>query len=100
MTETETQNSEAFNGWANRETWNIALWINNEENLYRAALNAIDTLEARGTLHESLTPSWVKAFASVQFDVVFGKAETPDGTKTTDPKIDWSAIADMFKEFA
>lgn len=100
MVETETQTPEAFNGWANRETWNIALWINNDENLYRAAVNAIDTLEARGTLSESLTASWAKAFATVQFDAVFGKAETPDGTKTTDPKIDWSAIADMFKEIA
>jgi hypothetical protein len=100
MTETETQTSETFNGWANRETWNIALWINNDENLYRAAIEAVDTLTRSGTLDISLTPTWAKAFASVQFDDVFGKPETPDGTKTTDPKIDWSAIADMFKEFA
>lgn len=28
----------AHNGWTNWDTWNAALWINNEEGIYRAAL--------------------------------------------------------------
>ena len=27
-----------FNGWANWETWNVALWIQNDETTYKVAL--------------------------------------------------------------
>ena len=27
-----------FNGWKNRETWNVAMWLNNTESYYFAVL--------------------------------------------------------------
>lgn len=34
-------NNNTYNGWANYETWNVALWLNNDENLCFAMLDAI-----------------------------------------------------------
>jgi len=30
-----------FNGWANWETWNVALWIQNDEGLYNEACRLV-----------------------------------------------------------
>lgn len=32
-----------YNGWSNYETWNINLWLNNEEPLYHAKTSFIHT---------------------------------------------------------
>ena len=53
----------SYNGWTNWETWNIAMWIGNDE-----MLNRIMTLSAKG--------DWelFKALA-----MQFGITKTPDG---------------------
>lgn len=30
-------NNKSYNGWTNYETWNVALWIQNDEGLYNLA---------------------------------------------------------------
>lgn len=97
QTETNTQ-SETYNGWKNRATWNISLWIGNDENVYGAAHAAVDTLRRRGTLESVVTPSWAKAFATIAFEEAFDSTKTPDGYSVDDADIDWSAIADMIRD--
>ena len=54
-------NNNTYNGWANYETWNVALWLNNNEALYFAMLDAIrngartyeDVREAMGLTGET-----------------------------------------------
>ena len=71
----------SYNGWENYETWNVALWINNEEGLYHLAMEAgnyedfMDCLEA----------------------VSFNDLSTPDGVSFRDPKVNVIQInSDVF----
>ena len=57
----------SYNGWENYETWNVALWINNDEGLYHLAMECGDY------------QTFVK-------EVGVGYS-TPDGVKYADPKV-------------
>ena len=73
-----SKTEDSYNGYANYETWNVALWINNDEGLYRVFQdfrcdNPVDMLELCKD--------------------VFGPY-TPDDVYIENPAIDWDEVVD------
>lgn len=71
-----------YNGWANRETWNVALWIQNDELLYLFAKSC----KQYTTFMELINFPW-------KYQKVTG-----DGIAWSDPKIKRREINIMLKE--
>ena len=67
-------------GWENWETWNVALWIQNDESLYGAAKTCRNYQELVALLWDC------------------GSKETPDGARWDDPAIDGLAINAMLDD--
>ena len=74
--------TETYNGWANYETWNVSLYIQNDYGYYMLAK---EIAEQGGTYGE--------------FVNMIGTEETPDGVSWTDTKIDGMEVNEMFQEF-
>ena len=75
ITETET-----YNGWANWATWNVALWLQNDENLYKVA--------CRYDSYDRLIPRLESQFGQM----------TPDGARWMDPTIDTDELEEMLAD--
>ena len=75
--------AQTYNGWTNWETWNVALWVQNDEYLYK---------EARRYRHLGYN-----AFASMMMEFDDNNA-TPDGAKWDDPKLDIDELNEMIEE--
>ena len=69
-----------YNGWTNYETWNVALYIQNEYNLYLESL--------RHTSYIEMIP-FLK-------DVMGDK--TPDGVRWDDIELDTNELDEMLNE--
>mgnify|MGYP003334426584 FL=1 len=72
---------ETFNGWSNYETWNVSLWIANDEGLYEIARE-------------------YKTYSALLFTLqeAYGLKQTPDGVKFNDPKINRIEMNEMLQE--
>ena len=75
MTNTNT----TYNGWANWETWNVALWINNDECNYDLACASVD----------------YKQFMNA---MSFESTSTPDGAAWNDKALDYDALNELITE--
>ena len=60
-----------MNGYTNYETWNVSLWIFNEEPYYRLAQQSKDYAQ----------------FVS-RMSYIYGQTATPDGVSYSDPNLD------------
>jgi hypothetical protein len=76
--------TEGYNGWKNRETWNVALWINNDEGLYSVAKSVDNYEQFREVLAE-------------QFEGGISM-QTPDGVAWNDSGIDVTALDEVIKD--
>lgn len=68
-----------YNGWANYETWNVALWIQNDYGFYSLAVQCDDYSE------------FVAALCG-------GCVQTPDGVKWNDPNLNLIELDEMMED--
>lgn len=82
--------SEEYSGWKNRATWNVALWVGNDEGLYNSAVEY-----ARGRRDRGKRPTWggFVAYAGLAGE------KTPDGYKFDGSRLDYKALSEMLAEF-
>jgi len=76
-----------YNGWKNRATWNVALWIGNDEGLYGLAREYAKDADPYKTWADHLLK-------------VHNVAATPDGVAYNDASLDIEALDDMIRELA
>ena len=84
-----TATDTTYNGWANYETWNASLWIQNDEFLY-------NTAKACVTYRSGLETPWEK-FQRCMMDGQIGRhlCKTGDGVAWNDPAIDADEMNEM-----
>lgn len=77
----QTQTTDtSYNGWTNYETWNVALWIGNDEVLYNMA-RGCDSYQ-----------DFLNRYLADE------NAETPDGVMFNDVNVNHVEMDEMFEE--
>lgn len=74
---------ETYNGWANYQTWNVALWLGNDEGLYSFARGFTDYKAMVEDLRTELNMT-----------------ETPDGVAFNDSGLDVDALNRFLAELS
>ena len=79
---------QTYEGWWNRATWNVALWISNDEPLYRAACDFMKRYTGKH-------PYW-----NFIMDMGLRDQRTPDGFKWNGTALRYQELNDMMREFS
>lgn len=79
---------ESYEGWTNRETWLVNLWLNNDEVIYRIMQNAdLSTAERAKKFYFNIVPQEVRQI--IMKDI---------GPKGNIGNINWQELAEHWSE--
>ena len=81
--------TKTYNGWKNRATWDVALWLNNEEPLYRAMVAF-----AKG----SRDAKRIITYRRLIYSLGLQRERTPDGTAWLARSLDYRRLSEMVRE--
>lgn len=83
---------QTYNGWKNYETWNVTLWLQNDEAMYKLACQYVKTAKhcKIKNIYDSMIPALEINFSQI----------TPDGVRWMNPTIDTAAVDRMLAELA
>jgi len=84
--------STSYNGWSNYETWNVALWLDNDYFNY-----SILMMQSVKTFDDFLNKIQSNVFNNLDADYDY-KNFTGDNVSWTDPKVDVDEINEKIKE--
>ena len=79
-----------MNGWSNYQTWNVALYIQNEYPIYKAAQSYV-----------SMVNEWGQPVSYEDFRQFFTDllgTVTPDGVSYSDPTLDTDELDELLQE--
>ena len=79
-----------YNGWTNHATWNVALWIGNDEFLYNTALACVEYRDQSETPYDK----FIRCMLNCENDT------TADDIRWDDDTINRDEINDMMLELS
>lgn len=83
---------QTYNGWSNYETWNVSLWLQNDEAMHKLALEHANRFKRwnQPVRYDSLIPSLELNFSQI----------TPDGVRWMDARINTNELDSMLSELS
>lgn len=80
-----------YNGWKNRQTWNVSMWLNNDYALYMAAVKFMEKRR-----HPKANNHYVQFVR----DQCLQTERTPDRIAWVSTRLDYKALDEMMRELA
>lgn len=76
-----------YEGWTNYDTWNVSLWINNQESLYRSAVAFMDE-----------NPDSKNPYIGFVLNNYMSGMVTPDAIEYMSDKLNYDELNDMMRD--
>lgn len=75
-----------YNGWKNRQTWNVSLWISNDYGIYKAAVEFMKSYKGKAPYVSFIKNSHMNG------------ERTPDNIGWISTRLDYKALNEMMRE--
>jgi hypothetical protein len=88
MTAIYLKEKKDYNGWANRQTWNVSLWINNDPALYQEAVEFM-----------KVNPDKRNPYKAFVISSGLESERTPDKIAYMSTRLNYNELNAMMKDF-